>query len=167
MSYCLPSDVRLALASDGDPSDLSSAASLDDVTIQAACDEASSEIDARVSGRYTVPFQPDPISGTIPPLVLAIARDVAAYLATLTFRKGQPMLPTDPVLLRYTRAQMMLTQIQTGAATIQQPSDDGQEPSSTTATVVNQYVGNLFQMEEFGLSSGQNGTGRFFPPYPR
>lgn len=140
---------------------------LDDQTLQPFCDEASAEIDAKLGGRYAVPFVPDVDSGELAPLVVKIAINIAAYLATLEFYNGQPMENTNPIYLRYSRAEMLLGQVQSGAAVIIQPADQGQEPSSTEATVVNPYNGDLFPMQGFGLSGMYDDQGRWFPPYPR
>lgn len=157
----------MALAPDGDATNIGTAASLDDLTLQTSCDEASAEIDARLGGRYAVPFTLDPISGTLPPLVFSVAVSISAYLATLLIRQGQPVDTTDPVFLRYTRAEMLLAQIQSGAAVIIQPVDQGQEPSTSDVTVANPYVGELFPMESFGLRGNYDVNGRWFTPFPR
>lgn len=112
MAYTTPSAVRMVLSADGDASDPSSAAGLDDQTLAGPCQQASDEVDARLSTRYVTPF---PANST-PTVVSSIATDIAAYLATLVYRKGQPVETTDPVYLRYTRSLSFLKDLTSGAA---------------------------------------------------
>ena len=78
--------VRAALNPDGGDADLGSAAGMSDTQLGAACVEADTEVIGRVYKRY--PTLPDPG----PPLLVSIAVDIAAYLATLTVRRGDPLL---------------------------------------------------------------------------
>lgn len=144
MAYTTPAAVRLVLAADGDPTDLSSAAGLDDTTLNGPCQSASDQVDAYLAARYPTPLA-DP-----PNVVGDIATDIAAYLATLTFRKGQPVDTTDPVWLRYQRALKMLVDISTGTAML--PAVGG--PPTTPAgqiVVSNPIAGPLFSPDDFGL----------------
>lgn len=110
MAYTDPDVVRLALSPGGDDSDVGSAASLDDPDLEAAISDATDEVNAKLAGRYAVPFA-DPA----PDLIKTLTTAIAGYLVTLTYRRGDPLLTGDPVLLRYTRAELMLAQLQSGA----------------------------------------------------
>lgn len=109
MSYTDPATVRLALSPGGDEADQGSAASLGDPDLLAAIADATNEVDGKLAGRYQVPF-----SDPAPDQVQTLTTDIACYLATLTARRGDPLLSGDPVLLRYTRAEQLLAQLQSG-----------------------------------------------------
>lgn len=112
--------VRLALSPGGDNSDLGSAASLGDADLQAAVDDATDEINGKIATRYQLPLV------AAPSILNRIARDIAAYFATLTQRGSDPIAATEPVALRYTAAESLLTQIQNGTIAID-PTDPGGE----------------------------------------
>lgn len=148
MAYTDPSTVRLALSPDGDQMDVGSAASLGDPDLAAAIADASDEVNARLGGMYAVPFT-DPV----PDLVVTITVAIAGYLATLTYRRGDPLLPGDPVGLRYARAQSLLGQLSTGAATL---GATGSPPAQTTGAapvVTNALSGDLFTPADFPVPS--------------
>ena len=114
MAYCAPADVRQVLAPDGDAShDTATAASLSDAELLVAIADASAQVDASVGESYPTPFDPVPV------LVRGLTRDVAAYLATLTYRRGNPLADDHPVALRYARARALLTDIATGRLSIE------------------------------------------------
>lgn len=132
--YTDVSAVRLALSPGGDESDTGSAASLADADLQAAIDDATDEVNGKITARY-----PLPIAAPVPSILARICRDIAAYFATLTYRRGDPLLPGDPVALRYKAAEDLLTQIQTGMLSLGTDSIDGPglspiwpDPNSTT-----------------------------------
>jgi len=135
--YVTLAQVRDALAPSGSITPgIATAASLTDSELTAAIADAQTEVDARLQGYSPTPFD----ASAIPPIVTRIARDVAAYLATLTFRQGDPMLPDHPVSLRYAAAQAMLTAITTGKmeAPGAPPDADGDGGSQQqTAAVIN------------------------------
>jgi len=122
--YATSDDVRSAVARDLDKVS-GTAASMDDGEIDLAVRNAQAEVDARLRGRYTVPLVP------CPELVRNIVVDVAAYLATLVYRQGKDLTPTDPVALRYARAQLLLKQIADGTADLD--VGDGGAPAPSTA----------------------------------
>jgi len=144
MSYCTVADVRGALDPDGDPSDPTSAAGQSDAALTAHIAEAQAEVDARLAARATMPL------ATVPTLVANITRDIAAYLAMLTYRKGDPIPQGDTVAARYARAQQLLAGLQSGEI----PLDIATAPAEQAVsqdTVVNAYDGALFQQSELGL----------------
>lgn len=110
--YCLPSDVRDVLAPDGALSEgQGTAASLSDRELSLAISDAQAQIDtalASATALYPVPF-----TAGVPPLVVGLTRDIAAYLATLTWMKGSSsaVAADKPVALRYQRATTLLGQL--------------------------------------------------------
>lgn len=146
MAYATVEQVRLALSPDGssDPT-LGTAASLEDAQLEDAIGEAASEVDGKLAGRYTVPFDP------VPGLVTGWTRDIAAFLATLTYRRGTPLSPDDPVRLRYLRAKDMLDQASKGLVDLVGVAD-GTATSAAEPTVVNPYDGVLFPLDSFHLN---------------
>lgn len=113
MAYTDPDTVRVALTPGGDGADVGTAAFLDDSDLLMAIADASDEVNATLAGRYTVPFA-DPA----PDLIKTITTAIAAYLATLTARGGDPIDRQDPVALRNARAVRLLGQLQSGVALI-------------------------------------------------
>src|SRR3954463_10997354 len=129
MSYATPATVREALAPEGDTG-AATAAALTDEQLSDAIAEAQSEVDARLA---QAPFA----DGSVPGVVSSITRDVAAYLATLTHRRGNPLPSDHPVALRYLRAEQLLGQ---GAAgNLELGGDAGS--GSSEAQVANPYEG--------------------------
>jgi phage gp36-like protein len=143
MAYATPADVRDALAPSGDTS-AASAAALDDGQLNDAIREATTEVDARVDG---APWD----DGEVPKLINDIVRDIAGYLATLTHRKGSPLPAEHPVRLRYVRARELLVELAAGRIELE---PDG-ELTSTEATVVNPYEGDMWDLNDLGLGYGQ------------
>lgn len=141
--YVTPDQVRAVLAPDGESADGDTAAAMDDPAIQVAIAEAADEVDAALSQRYTVPFD----AAAMPSLIVSVARDIAAYLASLTFRRGDPLPAGDPVQLRYARAKKILDSLANGSMTLGQS-----EPSQGAVAVVNPYDENLFAAEDFSLA---------------
>jgi phage gp36-like protein len=140
MPYATADSVREALVAEGRDAAGGTAASLSDEALQDAITEATAEVNGRVKG--------DPYPDPAPPLIAAVTRDIAAYLATLTFRRGNPLPPDHPVRLRYNRAEQLLERI--GQGKIDLP-DTPSGPVSSRATVVNFYDGDLFTLEDLGL----------------
>lgn len=129
------------------------AADLPDVGIQDAVDQASSEVDTFLSGPY------DP-TDDIPDVIRFWTRDIAAYYATLTWRKGMDLTPQDPVQLRYNTAITRLQSVSEGQLDIPSPT-----APADVATVVNPLgLTNvqLFSPFEFDLT-GRNAGLSLFP----
>ena len=140
MPYTTPAEVRGVLVADGaasPSSDTSTAASMSDAALQAEIDEAIAEVDSKLHGASW----PDPA----PTVIRMIARDIAAYLATLKHRRGQPLDVDDPVRLRYGHAARLLDDIASGRAEI--PDRAGQ----SALVAVNPYEGTLFRPQDLGL----------------
>ena len=159
-SYVTPTELRQILSPDADPTaDTSSASSMSDAELQEAIDEAQTEVDAKLAARYTVPFS------SIPPIVEKLTRDIAAWLATLVFRRGDPIDPNDPVQLRYNRAQANLLSIQSGKTELTTTTGPVSEDTAVPE-VVNQFDGDLFTPDDFALGPAPNrGVGYPFTQY--
>lgn len=100
-------------------------------------------MDSKLAGRYAVPFA----DGDVPGLVALLTRDVAAYGATLTHRRFQPLDERHPVALRYAKATALLDALSDGDAAI-----PGEAVSAAGAVAVeNPYDGTLFLPEDFDL----------------
>jgi len=159
--YLQPDDVRLILA--GTENAAGTAASLTDNDLTDAIAEAQDEVDGRLAARYETPFDAPPT------VVVNITRDIAAYLATLTYRRGDPIQPTETVQLRYNRAQNLLGQAANGTLPLLLPGGTpGQtEGENEPADVENPYDGDLFQMRDFGIGPVISESSIGSPFWPR
>jgi phage gp36-like protein len=139
--------VRIILARDLDQVD-GTAASLTDEAIDDAIAEAQARVDTRLSGNYDVPFE-----NTIPAMVVVITRDIAAWLAHLTFREVRDLnSELDPVHLRYKAAESLLIDLQNGRTTL--PDVPGADPgeSGKASIVINETTSDLFTECDFNLT---------------
>jgi phage gp36-like protein len=137
--------VRNALAP-GASEDTDTAASFDDAQLNDAIKEADSVVDTYVYSLYSIPMDPDatpPSSVAVYP-VRAWSRDIAAYLATLTFRKSKDMLPDDPVRLRYLYVMEILQKIADGSLRPNLPPPASDVNTGQGVFVYNLYPGRLF-----------------------
>jgi hypothetical protein len=150
MSYSQPADVRAALVPGGGSSppvpSSNTAADLTDPELQDAIAQADATIDGRIGAAYAA-------SETVPPIVKYWSRDIAAYLATLTFRKSKDIAPDDPVRLRYA---FVMGQILTPGGFLPEPSPAAE---GGNLTAVNP-VGQLFPAENYELGWYNGGTTR-------
>lgn len=146
--YAVADDVRAVVARSVSSTAGTAASSLGDAVLAAALDSAQAEVDARLAGRYQVPFFP----GAVPSLVVSLTVDVAAYLATLTFRESTDLSVDDPIRLRYARAQELLRQLGSGELDLPGVTSGGDTPATSgRATVRNPYSGRMFGLEDAGL----------------
>jgi phage gp36-like protein len=149
--YATAADVRTVLARDTFDFE-GNAAGLLDSTIESQVVAAQNEIDARLAGRYQVPFT------TAPAVVASITIDVAAYLCNLIYRESKDLTQEDPMVLRYQRAIRLLDDLSTGKADL--PGGDGSpgggDLGAGVASVRNPYEGRLFGLETFGLGYGRS-----------
>lgn len=146
MSYSTLVSVRTALTAGGVFTDATSAASLPDSDIQDKIDEADALIDGYLTARYGLP-----ISGTIPPLVMMISRDLASLYATITYLGSIPLQPTHPVQLKATQALATLEKIRTGDIMLPLPGA-GTLQRTDNPVVENAYDGNMFSMGDFDIT---------------
>lgn len=173
MAYTTPDEVRGVL-SFGGPSDTKSPSGATDVQLIAAIEDARTEIDARLAVRYPTPFDDpdDPEMKPVPAVVKRINRDMAAYLATLTFLRGAPMVDGHPIALRNASAQSLLQGIAAGKITLDlpgaDPEDQQAENVSGGATAVNRYQGDMFTPAGFGIFPAVGPEGyQLGRPYPQ
>jgi phage gp36-like protein len=144
--YVSVADVREVLSPGGstDPT-LGDAASLSDQDIQDAINDAHAQVEGRLAQRYTVPFADPPV------LVMRIESAIAAYLATLSYRRGTPIDQTHPLSLRYGRATALLDQAATGKLDLVDAAAPTEVTQTAVADVENMYEGTLFDVSTFGL----------------
>lgn len=172
MAYTTPDEVR-EVVSFGGASDTKSASGATDAQITTAIEDAKVEIDARLAVRYPTPFDDpdDPEMHPVPAVVSRINRDMAAYLATLTFLRGAPLAPESPVALRNAQAMRLLNDIATDKVTLTLPgglpAEQEQDNVAGGAVAVNPYDGEMFTAREYGIfpAIGREGfqLGRPFP----
>lgn len=155
-------DVRTALTPGAVSGDNSTASKLEDEQIADAIAEADSRIVSYLPDGYTIPTQqvqqgegddPPPPTTLAHNLIRFWSRDIAAYLATLTFKRNKDVSENDPVRLRYNAAMADLVRVTKGELTLpedEDPSDDG----LGDVVVYNQYEGRMFGLEDFDLVSG-------------
>ena len=150
MAYTDASEVRKVLHPTADQTDTGTAASLSDAQLGEAIEEADQEVDGALGSLYATPFSPTP------PLLARVSRDIAAFLATLTHRKGSPIDRDDPVRLRHDRAQQILGQARAGQFDV---SDVAPVDTERESAVVNPLYGDtsLFSLSDFGLGVGVPG----------
>lgn len=155
--YTTVDEVRLALApAFPDPDDdntADTAASLSDTQLGDAIRQASARIDQYIGQRYVTPAAP--ITGSSPakypdPLPFW-CRDIAAYLASLTLYRNQPMENTDPIWLRYQDVMAELRSVQSGAGFLNLPGNDDPSTGTGFAGVVDPGTGGLFGPEDIGM----------------
>lgn len=169
MPYSLPADVRNALAPGVWPvptgqtaPKTGTAADLSDPQLADAIADADSLIDSYLSPYYVTPVAQDPNTGRLPSEVTAWSRNVAAYNATLTYRRGKDLAATDPVALRYAQTMQTLQQVLNGKIRLRNvPTLEGDIGGASVGQVINPYVGSMFGLDDFGI-----GTSNQFGPWP-
>jgi hypothetical protein len=152
--------VRLILARDSGQFERT-AAGLSEELIKDAIKSAEVEINAKLGLQYKVPFE----DGDVPDLIQEIAKDIAAFMADLTFRQDVDYTSdNEPMLLRYRRAEEMLQLLWDGSLTLPgaTPSDTGPAPAERHYTVLNPYQGTLFDLQDFDLGPERPR----YPQYP-
>ena len=165
-AYCTPADVRLAV----DPSWIpgspepqtgaQDASQLSDAQIRDAIAQASAQVDSFIGGRYQTPVAPvdgsDPV--TYPDqLVHYWTRDLAAYLATLTYFRHQSMESTEPVYLRATAAMSAMAAVRDGKGVLNLPpaaSGDANASAGGYAGAVDSGTGGIFDAADAGYHRG-------------
>lgn len=151
MTYLDPEQLRLAIAPNPDTV-VGTAASMDDPELQVAIDNAQAEVDARLSVRYRVPFDP------VPALVLTIVTGKAIYLANLQYRGSKDLAAFDPVVLRHAQVEKLLTEIVAGRAGLIEVDGTApveQQGGAGMGAPINRYEGSLYSLTEFGLGYGR------------
>lgn len=143
MNYCEIPDVRFALVDLGTSTNTNTAADMDDTTITDSIAEGSAQVDVYIGG----PYRPD-LGDIVPDIIKYLTRDVAAFLATCTWRKSKDFAADDPVLMRWNWAIEQLKAFASGAASI---PGGGPTNVDEVATVANPYPFTLFYPWQFDL----------------
>jgi phage gp36-like protein len=151
MPYCTPEDVRGALG----PLVLDksrTAQELTDGELANAIASSQTIVDGYTGTSYS--------DGSVPGLVKTLTQDIAAYYATLTYRRGKALTADDPVTLRYAAAITMLGDIVSGVITLDPDdgSDDGDD-SPSDISIQNTQFGPLFGPSDFALDEWQPAFG--------
>jgi phage gp36-like protein len=139
----------MALTADGQTSGTNTAADMDDAALSDAVHEASSIVDTYVGG----PYGP---ADSVPNMVVYWTRDVAAFLATCTWRKSKDFEALDPVYVRYQQAIARMEGIFLGTTAM--PSSQMPSADVFSGMVVNPFVGPLFCPWDFDLT-GESTSG--------
>lgn len=145
MAYLTPAELRTILNPDGDDTDEGSAAGMSDAQLQVALDDAQAEVDGKLAARTTVP-----LATPLPRLIRSLVADIAAYLATLTDRRSDPMGADDPVRLRYVRAAKLLDELAAGRHPLPSPLSEADWANQSSAAV-NPYDGQMMTPADAGM----------------
>ena len=157
-TYCTPSDVRAALTPGGVDDAQQTAASLPDWQILDAIDEAEGVVNGYFNGYDIIveiheEVDPDDPNNTVgftaaPDPVRRWTRNIAAYLAALTFRKNKDLPKDDPIRLRYEATMGWLADVRSGKIIPPLPVVVG---GGHKVEIFNLYEGTLFGPEDFHL----------------
>ena len=159
--YCTVEDVRNALTPGAVYTDPSTAAQLQNGQIEDAIRQADSRINGYLPAGYvapTVTLENADVVG-VPPFRYW-SRDIAAYLATLTYRRSKDLSQDDPVRLRYTDTMLELQLVAKGVFELP-PSTAPGGPLDGDVFVYNQYQGQLFGPEDFALAPSSGGMTQY------
>lgn len=131
------------------------AADLSNEQLDDAIAEADSLIDSYIGGRYATPVLLD-FSGApylaVPHPLDYWSRNLAAYNATLTYRKSQDFTDNDPVARRYTLTMAALTSVRDGKSTLNIPINATDSGQVGAGPVYNNYPYELFPTRDFDLA---------------
>ena len=177
-TYCTVQDVKLALApvSEWADDDDSTAVSLPQDQIEDAINEAEAIVKSHLLVRYVItpaqtvqivlPVGDPPVEEDVmaaPQPVRYWTRDIAAFLATLTHRKGKDLGEDDPIRLRYNMVMGFLMAVRDHKMNLDLPVVGSDAGADGGVTVVNLYEGKLFDLEDVGLGFGNQDRQRFEP----
>lgn len=147
------------------------AADLEDVQLDDAIAEADATIDSYLGSHYVSPVGIVAPATTAPHPIDYWSRNIAAYLATLTYRRGQDLAEDDPVVRRYRATMLALVAVRDGKATLPLPVNSGAGGNIGALPPINPYVGDLFGAEDFDLApvgsswpnrQGEGGRGQWW-----
>lgn len=150
MAYCLPDDIRGVLLPVGDSFN-NTAASLTDPQLAGSIRDAEDLVNGYTGTEYD--------DMDVPPLIQTLTKHVAAYYATLTFRKNVELSQRDPVVLRFNSAVATLQAISQGLVNAQPYNEDQPGTAPDQVFVQNAYTGQLFGPRDFylGPRGGRHG----------
>jgi hypothetical protein len=173
-TFCTVRDVRLALTPNAVEEEVArpeTAAYFQDYQIEDAILEAEGIVAAHIAARYTIvtgeveEINPeDPLETWVwvvaPSPIRAWTRDVAAYLASLTFHRHKDIEEDDPIRLRFKMVMDNLIAVRDRKMNIDLPPiGDG----TSGVFVINQYEGKLFGLEDVGLEYEGRSAQRIWP----
>lgn len=161
MAYTTPAEVRMALVPSSDGSlpttPTNTAADLTDAQLEDMISEASATIDGWIGGYYAVPVA-DVLdangndTGAVPHPIDFWARNIAAYLATLTYRGSLDFTDTDPIARRYKDTLAALMAVSQGKMKLQIPDNETGNSAVGVGSAFNPYVGDLWDPSDFSLN---------------
>jgi phage gp36-like protein len=154
MGYTTPAEVRALLTPGGGdapmPEENGTAATMSNADLQEQIELAEAYIDSRLSTHYAIPL-PEPI----PLLIKQVAAAMAAWHATLSYRQSADIEFNDPVSHRYRWAQQVLNELESGKSELYPTPEVG------SSDVFNQYEGELFSPQEFGIRQADPYRGEY------
>lgn len=153
MAYSTPASVRKAIVPSSDgavPNPLShTAADLSDAELSDAIAEADSQIDGAIGGLYATPVD---ITSGVPHPIDYWSRNIAAYVATLSYRGSQDFSDNDPIARRFKMTQDAMNMVATGKASLPLPRNLGGSSEAAPGTAINPYIGDLWTPDDFSLT---------------
>lgn len=135
--YATLADLRLTM--DGTDSGTGTAAQLTDAQLTLALTAASNRVSVYAGNVYD-----SSSPQAVPPDIFHdLTLDLAAFWATVTYRKSKALAPDDPVRLRYNDAQQILNNVRDGKLRldVQIPGDVGQEVGVVINNIPNVFTG--------------------------
>lgn len=144
MSYITADAIRKIVAPDNNI--VGTAAELDTDQLNSAIGEAADKVNSYAGAVY------DDVN--VPGLVKALTLALAAYYATLTYRKNKPLDQFDPIYLRYQDAVATLKDIRSGLINISPPANTTDPVTQGGPRVHNPLNGKLFVLDDVGLGVG-------------
>lgn len=173
-TFCTVRDVRLALTPNAEEEDATrpeTAASFADYQIEDAILEAEGIVAAHIAARYIIVTSEveevnpeDPLETwawvVAPSPIRGWTRDIAAYLASLTFHKHKDIEEDDPIRLRFAMVMANLIAIRDRKMNLdlEVVADGG-----SGVHVENLYEGKLFGLEDVGLAYDSPSAQRLWP----
>jgi phage gp36-like protein len=169
VAYSAPVDVRNVLAPgafgvNDNPSLTHTAADLSDSQLEVEIGQADRIIDGYLNGYYATPVAVTS-DALIPEPIHTWSANIAAYLATLTYRRGKDLSQQDPVYLRYQLTMQQLMATNSGRMTLNIPTQTSVGAVSGVGQAVNPYSGNLVGAEDFDLRP-VNSAWPYYPDVP-
>jgi phage gp36-like protein len=143
MTYITADAIRRVVAPDNNI--VGTAAELDTDQLNSAIGDATDKVNSYAGAVFD--------DANVPGLVKALTLALAAYYATLIYRKSKPLDPNDPVYLRYLDAQATLKDIRSGLIEVTPPSNTEDPVTSGGPRVFNPLPqnANLFELQDVGL----------------
>lgn len=149
--YALVDEVRAAVTRDLNKVSGSSASMTDD-QIEAAIDNAQSQVDSKMRRLYLVPFSPAPA------MIKSITIDIAGFLATANYRQEKIIPETDPIVRRYNRAHDLLCHLAQGFYALEDGDGLPLPRLNGLGRSVSPSAAKLFTADDFGVNRTLGGA---------